>query len=97
MVVESGFRLALVPFDRPERAAGTSKNGVAALASFALSGLAGSAKSLLRLPLFLSLYTGLLSLVLLVASPVALSLGGPVWSVSALAPGFALGRAWCRG
>lgn len=90
MVVESGFRLVLVPFDRPERAAGESKNGVAALASFALSGLAGSAKSLLRLPLYLALYVAALSFGLLLAAPVALMLAGPVWALLGLALGFAL-------
>ncbi len=90
MVVESGFRIALVPFDRPERAAGDSKNGVAALASFALSGLAGSAKSLLRLPLFLALYAAMLALSLLIAAPVALALSGPFWTLLALALGFGL-------
>jgi glycosyltransferase involved in cell wall biosynthesis len=90
MVVESGFRIALVPFDRPERAAGESKNGFSALASFALSGLAGSAKSLLRLPLFLSLYVGVLALGLLLAAPFALILDGPFWPLLGLALGFAL-------
>ena len=90
MVVESGFRLELEPFDRPSRAAGESKNDFVALASFALSGLAGSAKSLLRLPLFLSVYIAALALCLLVAAPVALALGGPVWALLGLALGFAL-------
>ncbi|WP_447751362.1 glycosyltransferase family 2 protein [Sphingopyxis fribergensis] len=90
MVVESGFRLVLVPFDRPERAAGESKNGVAALASFALSGLAGSAKSLLRLPLYLALYIGVVALALLFAAPVALALDGPFWALLGLALGFAI-------
>ena len=56
MVIESGFPIAVLPFDRPPRAAGETKNGIASLASFALSGLAGSAKSLLRLPIVLSLW-----------------------------------------
>lgn len=90
MVVESGFRLALEPFDRPGRAAGESKNDFVALASFALSGLAGSAKSLLRLPLFLSVYIAALALCLLAAAPVALALDGPVWALLGLALGFAL-------
>lgn len=90
MVVESGFRLALVPFDRPERAAGESKNGVAALTSFALSGLAGSAKSLLRLPLYLSAYIGAVALALLFAAPVALALDGPFGVLLGLALGLAL-------
>lgn len=90
MVVESGFRIALVPFDRPGRAAGESKNGVAALASFALSGLAGSAKSLLRLPLFLSFCAAALALGLLLGAPVALALDGPFWVLLGLALGFGL-------
>ncbi|WP_343519672.1 glycosyltransferase family 2 protein [Sphingomonas sp.] len=77
MLVESGFRLAVVPFDRPERAAGESKNDFAALFSFALSGLAGSAKSLLRLPIILSFWAGAAALVLLLAALVAALLGGP--------------------
>lgn len=64
MVVESGYRLAVIPFDRPERAAGTTKNDAAALISFALSGLAGSARSLLRVPILLACYGGLLTLLL---------------------------------
>lgn len=79
MVVESGFRLALVPVDRPQRAAGHSKNDVAALASFALSGLAGSARSLLRFPVLLSFYMALITAVLLVLTLVALAINGPSW------------------
>lgn len=79
MVVESGFRLALVPFDRPQRKAGESKNDAAALMSFALSGLAGSAKSLLRLPVLLALLGGVLAVMLLLATLTAAVLGGPVW------------------
>ncbi|WP_425229441.1 glycosyltransferase family 2 protein [Sphingomonas sp.] len=56
MVVEGGFRVALIPFDRPQRVAGETKNNMSALFDFALSGLAGSAKGLLRLPILLSFY-----------------------------------------
>lgn len=77
MLVESGFRLAALPFDRPERAAGNSKNDLAALASFALSGLAGSAKSLLRLPILLSVLAGGAALATLAAAAVAALAGGP--------------------
>ncbi len=85
MLVESGFRLAIVPFDRPERAAGESKNDFAALFSFALSGLAGSAKSLLRLPVLLSFYmVGLAALLVLIAIAAA-QLGGPAWVLLAFA------------
>lgn len=77
MLVESGFRLAVVPFDRPERAAGESKNDFAALFSFALSGLAGSAKSLLRLPVILSFWAGGAAFALLLAAFVVALAGGP--------------------
>lgn len=77
MLVESGFRLVIVPFDRPERAAGESKNDFATLFAFALSGLAGSAKSLLRLPVILSFWAGAAALLLLLAALAAAILGGP--------------------
>lgn len=77
MLVESGFRLAIVPFDRPQRVAGKSKNDFAALLSFALSGLAGSAKSLLRLPILLSFWAGAAALALFLAAVIAALLGGP--------------------
>lgn len=63
MVVESGFRIALVPFNRPERVAGETKNDFRTLVDFAVSSLAGSSKSLLRAPLLLSIYVGLLAIV----------------------------------
>lgn len=75
MVIESGFPLALVPFDRPPRAAGETKNGVRTLLSFALSGLSGSARSLLRLPILLSLCAFAAALLLALA---AVALGGPL-------------------
>jgi len=87
MVVESGFRIAVVPFDRPARAAGTSKNDMAALFSFALSGLAGSARSLLRLPVLLSLWTGALAVLLAVATFAAALLDGPGWPLLGLTAG----------
>jgi glycosyltransferase involved in cell wall biosynthesis len=80
MVVESGFRIALIAYDRPERAAGETKNDFRQLANFALSGLSGSAKSLLRAPLMLSVYMALATLLLLfVAVPLVWLAGGPVW------------------
>jgi polyisoprenyl-phosphate glycosyltransferase len=53
MLVESGFRLETIPYHRPNRAGGASKNNFGTLVSFALSGLAGSSKRLLRVPLYL--------------------------------------------
>jgi len=85
MVVESGFRIAVVPFDRPQRAAGESKNDAAALLSFALSALAGSAKSLLRLPILLSALVLGLAASLAIGALVAALLGGPGWPLLGLA------------
>ena len=84
MLVESGFRIAIVPFDRPERAAGETKNNVAALYSFALSSLAGSAKSLLRLPIPIALLA-LAAVVPLAAGTVAAAImGGSAWPLFGL-------------
>ena len=77
MLVESGFRIAVVPFDRPVRSAGESKNGVRSLFAFAMSALSGSARSLLRLPLLIAALVGSLAGALLLAAPIALFLDGP--------------------
>lgn len=55
MVIESGYRLAVLPYDRPERADGKTSNSFWTLLNFALSGIGGSAKSLLRLQLILGI------------------------------------------
>lgn len=91
MLVESGFSLALVPFDRPERAAGESKNGLRSLVSFALSGLAGSAKKLLRLPIPLSAAMAAVAVTLFLAGGAVLPWGGGLpWSLLGLALLFAM-------
>lgn len=90
MLVESGYSLELIPFDRPERAAGESKNDFAALFSFALSGLAASGKSLLRLPIVLSFYAMGLAALLLVGALAALLLKGPALALLGFAVGFAM-------
>lgn len=56
MVIESGYRLAVIPYDRPQRANGKSSNNYGALLNFALSGVGGSAKGLLRLQLIFAIY-----------------------------------------
>jgi glycosyltransferase involved in cell wall biosynthesis len=82
MVIEGGFRIAVLPFDRPKRAAGETKNGPMALIDFAISGLAGSAKSLLRSPLIGAVYVGIISVIALLAGLVALTLGSSgAWTI----------------
>ncbi len=56
LLVETGYRIETIPFKRPSRAAGQSKNGFLALLDFALSALAGSSKGLLRVPLYVSFF-----------------------------------------
>lgn len=90
MVVESGFSLAIVPFDRPTRAAGETKNNVSTLFAFALSGLAGSAKGLLRLPIPLAFGAAALSLALFACTLGATVLGGPVWPLLGVTLGSAM-------
>ena len=90
MLVESGYPIALIPFDRPQRAAGASKNDFAALFGFALSGLAASGKRLLRLPVVLSFYAALAAVLLLASTAVAFALAGPVWPLFGLALGFGM-------
>jgi hypothetical protein len=75
MVVESGYRLTVLPFDRPARAAGESKNNWRTLTSFALSGLTGSARSLLRAPLYLVLPGAVLTVLMAVGALIALMTG----------------------
>jgi glycosyltransferase involved in cell wall biosynthesis len=77
MVVESGYRLAILPFDRPARAAGQTKNTWRTIAAFALSGLTGSARMLLRSPLYLVL-PGLAITLLLALGAVGALVGGAI-------------------
>jgi len=68
MLIESGFRLAVVPYDRPVRAGGRSSNNYWALLNFALSAVGGSAKSLLRLQLIFAIYLCAFSVLLGIAT-----------------------------
>ena len=72
LLVETGYKIETIPFKRPPRAAGTSKNGFLALLDFALSALAGSSKGLLRVPLYVSFFIFLATL---------FTLGGAVYSM----------------
>jgi hypothetical protein len=72
MLVESGHALELVAFDKHERQAGETKNDFFTLLDFALSGLAGSAKRLLRVPLYVAVLGSLLALLMLIVSFIAI-------------------------
>lgn len=81
MLVESGFTLETIPYHRPERAGGVSKNDVFSLLSFALSGLVGASKRLLRAPIYLALVVALTALLTLVGGLVTAVSGHPPWVV----------------
>jgi glycosyltransferase involved in cell wall biosynthesis len=84
MLVETGHRTEIITYARPARVRGISNNNFFTLLDFALSGLASSAKNLIRLPFFVAAFCGLLVGLSLVAALVALVAGGAVlpWLVA---------------
>ena len=85
MLVESGFALETVPYKRPERAGGVSKNSILSLVSFGLSGLASSSKQLLRLPIYIALAIMFTALLTLAAAIVTIFVGHGAWLLLGLA------------
>jgi glycosyltransferase involved in cell wall biosynthesis len=85
MLVETGFRVKTISYDRPERAAGDSKNNFFTLLDFAMSSLAGSSKRLLRVPLYLGFLGALMSLIIVMGGLLSYLLDGPVagWFIAA--------------
>ena len=79
MLVETGYHLETISYPRPPRAAGASNNNFFALLDFALSGLAGSSKKLLRLPFYLGVVALLIAALLVPAGLVAAVLGHAAW------------------
>lgn len=77
MLVETGYRIETIPFDRPARAGGLSKNNFFTLLDFALNGLAGSSKGLLRAPLYVGFLFGVITLVSLAGAVLS-----PLWDGS---------------
>jgi len=75
LLVETGFKIDTIPFRRPPRASGRSKNGFLALLDFALSGLAGSSKGLLRAPLYISFIVAVATLVTLAGAVYSIAVG----------------------
>ena len=76
MVVESGYRLAVVPYDRPQRAGGRTSNDFWTLLNFALSGIGGSAKSLLRLQLISAIFCSAFAVLLAFATVIRFAVYG---------------------
>lgn len=86
MLIETGFKIVTLPYTRPERAAGQSKNDFFGLLDFAMSALAGSSKRLLRAPMYIGALGALMTLIMLIGGTVAFFLGRPIagWFIAAV-------------
>ena len=86
MLVETGYTITTVPYSRPPRAAGTSKNNFFGLLDFALSALAGASKKLLRFPLYIGLICGILTVLMLMGGAFAYVAGKPIagWLIASV-------------
>jgi len=92
MLVESGFRLETIPYHRPRRQRGFSKNNLLTSADFALAALSASSKNWLRLPIYLSLVLFSVGALGLAAALIGLAFGQAPWTallLSAAVFGFA--------
>ncbi len=85
MLVESGFALETVPYHRPARAGGVTKNNLRTLFSFALSSLANSSKKLLRLPIYVAMGLAGISAIFVAVAIVSAILGTDAWLWGVLA------------
>ncbi len=79
MLVESGYSLETIPYHRPGRAGGVSKNNFGTLVSFALSSLASCSKGLLRLPLYVSVIIFMTMFATLLGAAVLAFVGRAPW------------------
>jgi polyisoprenyl-phosphate glycosyltransferase len=84
MLVESGFPITTIPYHRPRRAGGRTKNNIASLFSFAISGLASSSKKLLRLPIYVALLMAAATVVTSICVAIATILGRGSWTLAVL-------------
>lgn len=83
MLVETGFRIELVDYDRPPRTRGHSNNNLLTLLDFALSSLAGASKRLVRVPFYLGALATLAGIALIPVALVAWALGRGGWGWAA--------------
>lgn len=75
MLVETGWQIETIGYRRPPRAGGKSNNNFFALLDFTSSGLAGSSKRLVRIPLYAGAVGGLVALIMLPISLIAAVMG----------------------
>jgi glycosyltransferase involved in cell wall biosynthesis len=78
LLVETGFPLETISYVRPLRARGKSNNNFFTLLDFAVAGLTGSSKRLLRFPLYLGVVGVLIALLMLLGGALAFVTGRPI-------------------
>lgn len=82
MLIESGYPITLIPFDRPERKVGKTNNNFSTLLDFALASLASSSQKMMRLPLIGAPFAGLLAALLVIAGAIARFFEGPAFALA---------------
>ena len=89
MLVETGYRVETIAYQRPERARGQSKNNFVGLLDFAMSALAGSSKRLLRAPLYIGVFGAIMTVLMLLGGVAAFFMGRPIagWFIAAVVQG----------
>ncbi len=89
LLVETGYSIETIPFSRPIRTRGKSNNNFFTLLDFALNGLAGSSKSLLRAPLYVAFFIGILTILSFIGAIFASFTGHSVqlWLLAAVLEG----------
>jgi glycosyltransferase involved in cell wall biosynthesis len=93
LLIETGYPLETVPYVRPLRARGKSNNNFFTLLDFAVAGLTGSSKRMLRLPLYLGVVGAVIAFFMLLGGVLAFATGRPIagWLIgSVLQAQFAL-------
>ena len=86
MLVETGFAVSTIPYKRPPRAAGHSKNGFLQLLDFAMATMSGSSKRLLRAPIYIGMFGMLMTLLMLIGAVIAFFVDRPIaaWLIGAV-------------
>jgi glycosyltransferase involved in cell wall biosynthesis len=86
ILLETGFRVETIPYARPERTGGKSKNDFFALFDFAMSALSGSSKRLLRLPIYVGAFGFLMTFVMMAGGVAAFFFARPIagWFIAAV-------------
>jgi polyisoprenyl-phosphate glycosyltransferase len=86
LLVETGYPLEKIGYARPPRAAGQSNNDFFALLDFAVAGMTGSSKRLLRAPLYVGVLSMLATLFMLAGGLLAFLMGKPIagWLIGAV-------------